>query len=239
MTNENQMNKYLEDQDIRLISQRPPQMFDFAKLILPNGSMVAGDSVEGFINVFLVKVNATVFRVYSSSNFSKPPLSEDRQNLQYIDIDSSRLSQAKNLEFFGTLIVQEEAYRVQHRKWKDYWKWKKNRNETRAKLEENYGFDVKHAMHLIRLLKMSHEILRDGEVIVRRPDAEELVAILNGSFDYKELVETAERMCEELEELTKKSSLPESADMDAINSLYMGIVQAYWRRVGLTDEFIV
>jgi len=208
-----------------------PELLDFATLIQPNGNIVEGHAVEAFMNAFLVKVNATTFRVFASSNFSKPPLSEDRKNIQYIDVDADRLAQARDLEFYGTLIVQQETYRIQHRMWKDYWHWKKNRNEARSALEEQYGFDTKHAMHLMRLLRMSHEILKDGEVIVRRPDAEELLAIRDGSFDYETLVSTAQQMDEELEELYKQTPLRHTADREAINNLYIEVVQEYWERV--------
>lgn len=210
--------------------EEAPQLLDFATLILPGGNVIPGKTVEEFHHVFLVKVNATTFRVFSSSNFSKPPLSADRKSIQYIDVDESRLDQAKNLEFYGTLIVQQETYRIQRRMWKEYWGWKQNRNEARAKLEEHHGFDTKHAMHLIRLLRMSHEILREGKVIVRRPDADELIAIRNGAFDYDTLVKTAEEMDAELDELYEKSTLPHSADKEAINNLYIEIVQEYWSR---------
>ncbi|MHA2279575.1 MAG: hypothetical protein ACXAC5_01605 [Promethearchaeota archaeon] len=108
---------------------------------MPGGQVVPGDAVEGYANVFLVKVNATVFRVYSASNFSKPLLSADRKNIQYIDVDEERLGQAEDLEFFGTLIVQQETYKTQHRMWKEYWIWKRKRNKARAALEEKHGFD--------------------------------------------------------------------------------------------------
>ena len=221
-------NKWIENPQ----PEESPELLSFATLILPNGDVVPGHSVESFVNVFLVKVNATTFRVFAATNFSKPPLSADRKNIQYIDVDVSRLDQAENLEFYGTLIVQQETYRIQHRMWKDYWGWKKNRNEARAKLEEHHGFDTKHAMHLMRLLRMSHEILREGKVIVRRPDAQDLLAIRDGSFNYAQLVETAERMDAELDDLYEASTLPHTADKEAINDLYIQVVRDYWHRVG-------
>lgn len=208
-----------------------PELLDFAKLILPNGDVHPGDAIKSFLNIFLVKLNATTFRIYSSPNFSKPPLSEDRHNLQYIEGESFKPSE--NSEFYGTLIVQLDTFRIQHRMWKNYWKWKKNRNPVRAELEKKHGYDVKHAMHLMRLLRMSHEILRDGKVIVHRPDAEELLAIRNGSFDYEELIKTAEDMEHKLDELYDNSPLPHTADKEAINALYIDVVQNYWRRMGL------
>ena len=231
------MDEYLEDQDIRLISECAPELLDFATFITPKGVLVKGVALESNIaygDAFLVKVNATTFRIFHSPHFKKPILSEDRKNIQFVDISEDKLSaRLEGAEFLGTLIVQQDTYRVQHRMWKEYWQWKKNRNPARAELEEKYGFDCKHASHLIRLLKMSHEILRDGEVIVRRPDAEELLAIRDGAFDYDQLVETAERMDAELEALYEKSTLPHSADKEAINDLFMNIVRDYWTRVGL------
>ena len=121
--------------------ERAPGLLDFAKLIYPNGDLAPGGVINEWTSIFLVKVNATVFRVWSASNFNKAPLSADGKNIQYIDVDAARLNEAEDLEFLGTLIVQLEAYRIQHRMWKDYWQWKKNRNKTRAELEEKYGFD--------------------------------------------------------------------------------------------------
>jgi len=225
-------NKWIENPQ----PEESPELLNFATLILPNGDVVPGQSVESFVNVFLVKVNATTFRVFAATNFSKPPLSADGKNIQYIDVDVSRLDQAENLEFYGTLIVQQETYRIQHRMWKDYWGWKRNRNEARAKLEEHHGFDTKHAMHLMRLLRMSHEILREGKVIVRRPDAQDLLAIRDGSFNYAQLVETAERMDAELDDLYEASTLPHTVDKEAINDLYIQVVRDYWSRVGLATS---
>lgn len=214
--------------------ERAPHLLDFATFITPRGVLVKGIALTSNIaygDACLIKVNATTFRIFQSPHFKKPILSEDGQNIQFVDISKDKLSvRLEGAEFLGTLIVQKEAYRTQHRMWKDYWQWKKNRNKTRAELEEKYGFDCKHASHLIRLLRMSHEILRDGKVIVRRPDADELIAIRNGSFNYDQLVETAKRMDAELDELYEKSTLPHSADKDAINKLYMSIVTEYWAR---------
>lgn len=222
-------NKWIENPQ----PENPPTLLDFATFVDTNGnaSKFPKDLLEG---TFLVKVNATTFRLFSSATFSKPILSKDRRNVQFIDVKEEKLADLRGeLEFYGILIVQTDTFRVQHKMWKEYWQWKKNRNPVRAELEEKYKYDVKHAMHLMRLLKMSHEILRDGEVIVRRPDAEELLAIRNGALDYDQLVETAERMDAELEELYEKSTLPHSADKEAINDLYISIVKDYWTRVGL------
>lgn len=78
--------------------------------------------------------------------------------------------------------------------WKNYWDWKKHRNVARSTLEEQFGYDTKHAMHLVRLLRMGVEALEDGVINVRRVDAEELLSIRNGAWTYEEVVEYAEEM---------------------------------------------
>ena len=86
----------------------------------------------------------------------------------------------------------KEEYKQAKEKHKLYWTWKKNRNKARSSLEEQFGYDTKHAMHLVRLLRMGEEILTTGQVLVKRPDADELLEIRNGSWTYDELVKYAE-----------------------------------------------
>ena len=43
--------------------------------------------------------------------------------------------------------------------WDSYQTWKTHRNPTRAELEPQHGYDTKHAMHLIRLMRMGLEVL--------------------------------------------------------------------------------
>ena len=88
------------------------------------------------------------------------------------------------------------------------------------------GYDKKNAMHLVRLLKMCREILTTGEVVVRRPDAEELLEIRNGSWSYSKLVAWADEQEKELKNLYNNCSiLPETPDMDKLNELCSEILQ--------------
>ena len=62
--------------------------------------------------------------------------------------------------------ASENAFRAAVKHHRAYKAWRKNRNPKRAALEEKYGYDTKHAMHLCRLLKMGCEILEEGEVVM-------------------------------------------------------------------------
>lgn len=233
------MDKYLQDQDIALISETAPKLLDFSKIIRADGLIISGSEVlewskifngagNGDGGLFLVKFNATTFRIYTATNFCKKPLSRDGKNIQYIDINEDRLKKGENLLYHGTLVVQQDTYKTQHKMWKEYWTWKRNRNKQRSVLEEAYSYDTKHASHLIRLLSMAREILRDGKVLVKRPDAQTLLDIRNGKYTYDEIIKWAEGIDSELKSFEKKSDLPYSADTEAINRLFMEVVQDYW-----------
>ena len=66
--------------------------------------------------------------------------------------------------------------------------------EKRKLLVEKYGYDVKNAAHLIRLLRMCTESLSSGKLIVRRPDAAELVNIKKGNVPLDSIVAEASRL---------------------------------------------
>ncbi len=107
---------------------------------------------------------------------------------------------------------QQKAHEADFKHWQHFKAWRRDRNPSRAALEEQYGYDTKHAMHLIRLLKMGDEVLTLGQVIVRRPDAEWLLGIRDGALEYVQLMELAARMTATLERKLKTSQLSEHPD---------------------------
>jgi len=111
----------------------------------------------------------------------------------------------------------------------NYWTWKKNRNEARSELEEAHGYDTKHAMHLVRLLRMGEEALTTGEIIVKRPDAEELLAIRHGSMTYEEIVDYAEDMHDRImNKHYKETVLPKKPDLKKVAQLLMDVQFKVW-----------
>ena len=95
------------------------------------------------------------------------------------------------------------------------------RHGSHAGLVEQYGFDTKNALHLIRLLRMGVEILRTGEVNTYRPDREELLAIRQGEWPLERVLAEAARLDRELKQAHDTSRLPESPDFEAVNHLVM------------------
>jgi predicted nucleotidyltransferase len=124
------------------------------------------------------------------------------------------------------LLGKEKKYNTAVNHWKQYENWKKTRNPARAKLEAKFGYDVKHAMHLVRLMRMCREILTTGKANVFRPDAEELLAIRNGAWKYEELISWAEKQDEELNELYEDCNiLPHHPDTKKLNNLCVELIE--------------
>jgi predicted nucleotidyltransferase len=123
-----------------------------------------------------------------------------------------------------------QLYKEHVENWKNYWDWVKNRNVARSELEVKYGYDTKHAAHLIRLLRMGHEILKTGIVQVRRPDATELLDIRNGKFTYEQVVAEAEGLESQLDELYKTSKLRHTVSMQDADDVKDMIYDRFWNR---------
>lgn len=124
---------------------------------------------------------------------------------------------------------KELKYQNKMREWKQYEDWKKARNKKRADLEKKYGYDTKHAAHLIRLLRMGAEILSTGKVNVDRTsiDAEELKAIRNGAWSYEKVEEYANSMDQALNKLYESSTLQKIPQINKIEELCIEIVKSY------------
>jgi predicted nucleotidyltransferase len=126
-------------------------------------------------------------------------------------------------------MFDRNAYEQAHRQWKQYWEWRDNRNEKRAELEAQHGYDSKHGMHMVRLMRMAVEIMRGDGVIVKRPDRAELLAIRNGVVSFEELMELAADYDKQLEALYETSPLPRAPDSEKINALLLDIYRDFWR----------
>lgn len=126
-------------------------------------------------------------------------------------------------------LQKERAYKAKQTEWEQYQNWIKTRNPKRAELEAKFGYDTKHASHLVRLMKMCREILTVGKVIVKRTeDREELLAIKNhGIWSYEKLISWADAQEVEINELYKTSkALPREPDQKALDLLCQELVES-------------
>ena len=79
--------------------------------------------------------------------------------------------------------------------WKQYQTWIRERNPARAELERKYGYDTKHASHLVRLMLQVERGLQEGDY---NPQLlgdmlETVVGVLDGKWGYGQLIAWAEK----------------------------------------------
>jgi len=129
------------------------------------------------------------------------------------------------------IVKQETAYISAKKNWDRYASWLENRNAERAELESKFGFDLKHASHLIRLLRSVKDLLRYGELEVFRWDADYLTEIRNGIYSYQEVMDEAELLLKDIKELgdVNHPKLPKEPDTEFINDWCIEVYNSWIR----------
>lgn len=119
------------------------------------------------------------------------------------------------------LFFNKDSYSSYCKEYNEYWEWVEKRNEDRYNLNKNHGkdYDAKNMMHTIRLLQVALEIVRDGELNVKRQNRDELLMIKRGELDYDEALKKAEVLMGKIEQETIKSKLMDKPDANLIESL--------------------
>ena len=123
------------------------------------------------------------------------------------------------------IIYNKDGYSQHCREYKEYEEWLEKRNTQRWVDVESHGqkIDGKNMMHCKRLTQMSREIAEGLGIIVRRPDAEELLDIRKGKVDLQTLIDDVEKDIKEIDELFKNSTLPDKVDKTFVNKLLIKI----------------
>ncbi len=149
-----------------------------------------------------------------------PTLSRDDQHR--IERDLAELAESHSVSLPKEVVAildAERRYRAALKHWESFETWQRERNPARAELERVHGYDTKHAMHLVRLMRMGVEVLERGELIVRRPDAPELASIRDGALSYDALIELAASLQGAMRLAAVRSALPDEADPERADRL--------------------
>jgi len=133
-----------------------------------------------------------------------------------------------------TVLMAERSYKQAMMHWDQYMTWKKKRNPARAALEAEYGYDTKHGMHLLRLMRMCKEIMLTGHVLVKRPDRDDLLAVRYGQRSYDDLVEEAEQLEEECAALYGSDTchLPKNPPREKLDKMLVDLTEEYCKMYG-------
>jgi len=100
----------------------------------------------------------------------------------------------------------------------------------RKALVQKHGYDTKNAAHLIRLLRMGIEFLKDGELNVFRHDAAQLLEIKNGEWTLDRVKVEADILFKRAEAAFDASILPRRPDMKKVDDLTIQICGEFVRK---------
>jgi uncharacterized protein len=216
----------------RWLKNPPKEAPDRAKLGLPETTVIPRDQLQAAQAMIRKQVEAwTNVPVDELDDAAKIAIQERfTEALAEIQVTSNlEFLAGKKLGFtdnFLELLDKERTWNGIVSEWRSYQTWKETRNAARSELEAKYGYDTKHGMHLVRLIRMGEEILRTGKVIVKRHDAQELLGIRNGDWPYEDLLAWANGKLQVLEELYRTSTaVPGAPDRVKLDRLCVSMVE--------------
>jgi hypothetical protein len=127
--------------------------------------------------------------------------------------------------FIGYVAYNKDGYSQHCKDYNSYQTWLAERNEARWVDVQSHGqkIDGKNMMHCMRLMQMAREIAEGKGIIVRRPNAEELLDIRRGKVDLQSIIDKVELEIKEIDKLFEESDLPDSVDVNFINELIIKI----------------
>jgi predicted nucleotidyltransferase len=137
----------------------------------------------------------------------------------------------KGKEPLAFMQFNKDAYSIHCGKYRDYQHWLANRNEDRWVTVKSHGqnIDGKNMLHCIRLLMMARDIAAGQGVIVRRSPSEisHLLEIKNGKLDLQSIIDEAENMYAEINDMFSKCNLPERVDDEMVSRIYFGAMDIH------------
>ena len=130
-------------------------------------------------------------------------------------------------DFVCLLSIDHLKYKADKDHINAMWLWKCARNEKRGELEEKYGYDTKHASHLVRLMEGCIDIMDTGvyEPTLSGDRLDFVNAVRNGEYKYEWLVEYAEKLDRMLDDKYKVTTLQKKPDNLAVNELILKLVK--------------
>ena len=99
----------------------------------------------------------------------------------------------------------------------------------RHELIGTHGYDIKAAMHVIRLLNEVIELMRSGTITLPRPEKELLITIRTGNYgSLDRVLNLANTLFAELAQAEAVSLLPEKADRSKISAVVSETYLRFW-----------
>lgn len=172
--------------------------------------------------------------ILNSDRIKRFPNIEDEPIIHYRGLTTEIVSHTTQLRLSSIddkddLPICQISYNVDGfqdhcRRYKEYKEWEKNRNPARYESNLNKNYDAKNMMHSFRLIHMAKEIaLGKGMNLYRVEDHDFLMNIRNHKYEYDELIKLADKEKEEMYEIMKHSSIPDSVDETKLNEILINL----------------
>jgi polyhydroxyalkanoate synthesis regulator phasin len=97
-------------------------------------------------------------------------------------------------------------------------------------LIEKFGYDTKYASHLVRILKMGIELLKEETIKVKRLDAAFLLDVKNGKYKLEEIKIMVEDLMQQFKQAEQTTQLPDCSDYNKINNVLIDIIEDYFNK---------
>lgn len=204
-----------------------PKQTEFIKMVqnLIDEKVLKFDFYSWHQGYQLVPFGNDIFGIYKKEK--KRTFTDTFEIIQFFGHDKREDYPKEDLLFI--VKYNEKKYKEAQHAYKMFWNWYENRNETRLEMEKEFGFDLKNAMHLVRLMRIGEEALITGQFNVKRKDAEELLSIRNGAWTFEEIIEYANYMDDLIiNKLYKETKLQKSPDVNGIANLLMEVQDMIW-----------
>jgi len=98
----------------------------------------------------------------------------------------------------------------------------------RPEIEERYGYDVKAAMHTLRLLYECQELVTHGTITLPRPEKDLLIRVRTGKFSMDRVISMASELFDACERAKAQSILPKKIDRPAVSKLVADSYRMFW-----------
>lgn len=98
----------------------------------------------------------------------------------------------------------------------------------RPELEAEFGYDVKGAMHMLRVLGEGIELMNEGVITLPRSEVPFLKDVRNGKHTWDEVSEIAEERFRVLEERILLSRLPDELDRAKVSAIITRAQLDFW-----------
>lgn len=128
----------------------------------------------------------------------------------------------KNSLWVGDVYINVDGFSVYCKEYSEYQEWVSKRNVTRfaENIDNEHKYDRKNMLHCYRLLNMCIEILEEKDIkVLRTHDREYLLGIRYGKSTYKELVDSANKKRERIDELAKQSTLQDEVSRKFLDDI--------------------